>query len=154
MVRLDDDAHGASVGVTSHEKGNIAMTQQSERSETALVLGIVSFSHDKAGLAMSTDHVTRVQLPNRLSTEDVQRMQKDYELLASVLRDHPEEMKNLFEAHSQKDIKSARRIAGTLGISEESFKAQGGGVIWAIVGGLVVCDVFLGCLTSWAWDGI
>jgi hypothetical protein len=98
--------------------------------------------------ALSTDHVTRVQLPNRLSAEDVERMRRDFELLATALRDHPTEMRDLLEAHFRKDTTTSRRIAETLGLSEEAFKAQGGGIIWAVVGAAVVCDVFTGCLTG------
>jgi hypothetical protein len=81
-------------------------------------------------------------------------MRRDFELLAAALRDYPTEMTNLLEAHFRKDTTASRTIAKTLGLSEESFKAQGGGIIWGVVGAAVVCDVFTGCLTSWAWNGV
>jgi hypothetical protein len=109
---------------------------------------VVNFGRDQEGFTLSTDHVTRVQLPNRLSAEDVERMRRDFELLATALRDHPTEMRDLLEAHFRKDTTTSRRIAETLGLSEEAFKAQGGGIIWAVVGAAVVCDVFTGCLTG------
>jgi len=117
----------------------------------ALVLGVVDFSHDREGFVLSTDHLTRVQLPSRLSAEDIQRMRTDFELLATALRDYPTEMTSLLEAHFRKDTDTSRRLADEVGLSEESFKEQGGGIIWAVVGALVVCDVITGCLTSWAW---
>ena len=113
-----------------------------------LVVGIANVSQDRDGFVLSTDKQIRVQLPSQLSTEDVQRMRRDFELLAAALRDYPTEMKNLLEAHFRKDTVTSRRIAESLGLSEESFKAQGGGIIWAIVGGIVVCDVFTGCVTG------
>ena len=113
-----------------------------------LVLGITNFRQDQEGFILSTDKQTRVQLPSELSTEDVQRMRRDFELLAAALRDHPTEMKNLLEAHFRKDVVSSRRIAETLGLSEESFKAQGGGIIWGVVAVVVVCDVLTGCFTG------
>jgi hypothetical protein len=129
--------------------------RQGEAENTmSIVLGIVGFDHGMDGFPLSTDHLTRVKLPSRLTPEDLKRMQTDFELLAGTLRDHPTEMAQLFEAHCRKDTTTSRRIAKSIGISEESFKQQGGGVIWAVVGALVVCDVFSGCLTSWAWNGI
>ena len=141
MVRQAEDS---TPGNSANDAGN-TMT---------LVLGIVDFSHYRNGLVQATDHLTRVQLPSRLSTEDVQRMGKDFELLAAAFREHPTEMTSLLEAHFRKDTNTSRQIADTLGLSEEAFKAQGGGIIWGVVGALVVCDVFTGCLTSWAWNGV
>jgi hypothetical protein len=116
----------------------------------SIVLGVVGFDHEMDGLPLSTDHVTRIQLPERLSPADLSRMRTDFELLAAALRDYPAEMTNLLEAHFRKDIASSRKIAETIGLSEQSFKAQGGGIIWALVAGLVICDVLAGCLTLWA----
>lgn len=120
----------------------------------SLVLGVVGFGHDMEGFPLSTDHLTRLQLPSRLSSEDIDRMRTDFELLAGVLRDNPKEMADLFGAHLRKDTATSRRVAQSLGLSGEYFKEQGGGIIWAVVGALVVCDIVSGCLTSWAWNGI
>jgi hypothetical protein len=119
-----------------------------------LALGVTNVSHKLHDVDVSTDHLTRLQLPNRMSRQDVRRMQRDFEILAEALREHPTEMANLLEAHFRMDTKTSRRLAYDLGLSEEAFKARGGGILWAVVGALVLCDVVTGCLTRWAWSGI
>jgi hypothetical protein len=62
----------------------------------ALVMGVADFKHEREGFMFSTDHLTRVELPRDLSEDDVQRMRRDFELLAEAIRDYPTEMRNLF----------------------------------------------------------
>jgi hypothetical protein len=93
----------------------------------SIALGVVGFDHEMDGLPLSTDHVTRIQLPERLSPAVLSRMRTDFELLAAALRDYPAEMTNLLEAHFRKDVASSRKIAETIGLSEQSFKEQGRG---------------------------
>lgn len=113
-----------------------------------LVCGTVGFERTDHGLAMSSDHINRVRVPDRFSQQDIQRIQRDYELLADMFRDHPTEMASMLEAHARKDITTSRRIASSLGYSEEYFEAEGGGIFWGLVAGLVVCDVFTSCISS------
>ena len=50
---------------------------------------------------LCTEGAVSVQLPSRLSTEDVQRMRGDFELLAAALRDYPTEMTNLLDGRTR-----------------------------------------------------
>ncbi|MEU3630499.1 hypothetical protein AB0E11_00705 [Streptomyces fradiae] len=121
---------------------------------TTLVFGVTGLSHDHEGLALSTDHVHQVRLPSRISTDDVRRMTADFEILAEAFRENPEDVARMLEAHARRDTDTSRALARSLGFTEDRFEERGGGIIWAVVGAAVVCDVFTGCLTSWAWDGV
>jgi hypothetical protein len=114
-------------------------------------MGITDYQHSQQRLAMSTDHLTRVQLPAEFSADDIQRIRTDFELLATAMREHPDEMAELLGAHSRRDTDAAKRIAETLDLSEERFVAQGGGIIWGVVAVAVVCDVLTACLTGWTF---
>ncbi|MER0449070.1 hypothetical protein ABR738_31720 [Streptomyces sp. Edi4] len=122
---------------------------RTDEAETlTLALGVTGYARSHAGLAASADHVNHIKLPGRFTPEDLHRALRDFELLADTLRAHPEEMTQLLEAHAMKDAKAARAVAARLGISEESFEAEGGGIVWGVVVAVIVCDVFTGCFTG------
>ncbi|MFC8393628.1 hypothetical protein [Streptomyces sp. NPDC057238] len=113
-----------------------------------LICGAVGFERDQHGLTMTSDHVNRVQVPTRFSPEDIQRIQRDYELLAGMFRDHPGEMAQMLEAHARKDFEASRSMATALGYSEKYFEDEGGGIFWGVVAGFVACDIFTRCISS------
>src|SRR5262249_40226647 len=97
-----------------------------------LILGIAGFKHSQSGFPLTTDCLSRLELPHRFSAADIQRMRKDVEALANVLREHPIEMKRIFEAYTQNQILAAQRIAQSIGLTEEGLTKQGGGIIFAL----------------------
>ncbi|MFF1613244.1 hypothetical protein ACFVYA_36225 [Amycolatopsis sp. NPDC058278] len=127
------------------------MSDNAAATTVTLMMGITDYAYDAQGLAMSTDHLTRVRLPEQFAAEDIARMRTDFELLAKAMRDHPSEMALLLGAHCSKDAAVSRRIADELGLSEDNFKAQGGGIIWGVVAAAVLCDVLTACLTGWTF---
>ncbi|MCX5382728.1 hypothetical protein [Streptomyces sp. NBC_00083] len=113
-----------------------------------LALGVTDYRRTHLGFTTSAEHVNHVRLPSRFAPEDIRRALRDYELLADTLRTHPVEMAELLEAHARKDGAASRAVAARLGISEESFEAEGGGIVWGVVVAVIVCDVFTGCFTG------
>jgi hypothetical protein len=113
-----------------------------------LVCGFVGVARSDHAFPMSMDRVNRVRLPSRFAPEDIERIRIDFELLAGLFRDHPDEMASLLESYVRKDATASRSVAASLGISEDTFTAQGGGIFWGLVAAIVVCDVVTRCIDS------
>lgn len=122
---------------------------RSEGADTVtLICGIVGLDRGDHAFPMSMDKVNRVRLPSRFGPEDIQRIGTDFEILAGMFRDHPEEMARMLESYARKDAAASRKMAESLRISEETFTSQGGGIFWGVVAGLVVCDILTRCIDS------
>ncbi|SRR6266542_4096493 len=113
-----------------------------------LICGFVDVERSNHAFPMLMDRINRVRLPSRFSPEDIQRIRRDFELLAGLFKDHPEEMASLLESYVRKDATASRGMAASLGISEDTFTEQGGGIYWGLVAAIVVCDVLTRCIDS------
>ena len=105
------------------------------------IVGLTGCEGTTGGFSVSTDRVVRLELPRQVTEYDLGVMQKDFELLASLLKDHPAEMVSFFNASLNHHVRTAFETAKRLGLREEQFIAKGGGIIWWIVGAVVAADV-------------
>jgi hypothetical protein len=94
---------------------------------------LTGFEQTKGGFAISTDYVRHLKLPTSIKAEDLQRAQKDCEILAGKIRSHPEEMSALLAAALRNDVAQAKELARKLGMTEEAFANEGGGFLWIVV---------------------
>jgi len=72
-------------------------------------------------------------------------MQKDFEIVAELLKKHPKEMESLFNAIVQNNIEKAEKVADEIGLSEHRFAAQGGGLVWVVAGAIGLAIVLFTC---------
>jgi hypothetical protein len=106
-------------------------------------VGLAGFSHTTEGFKVAKDRIFRIALPKGFSPEDIERMQRDFEILAGILQKHPEEIGALLEASMQDNVLEAFRIAQEIGLTEKEFESKGGGIIWQLVGVAVVGTMLL-----------
>ena len=52
--------------------------------------------------------------------------------MLSAVRDNPQEMGKLLSAVAKNNIWEAQQIADKLGLTEERFRSEGGGIWWGI----------------------
>lgn len=109
-------------------KGNSAPT-----SRLQALIGLSGFKNTIEGFPISRDHTFQLELPQSFTAEDIQRMRKDAEGLASLLRNYPDEMQAFVQAVSQGKFGEARKVAQKVGLTEENFVSQGGGLFWVVV---------------------
>ncbi|MDP9372191.1 MAG: hypothetical protein M3Q65_06995 [Chloroflexota bacterium] len=79
------------------------------------------------------DNIGRLELPQQFSPEDLQRAQRDGEILAGKRRDSPTEMAALLTTIVQRKGHGTRQAVEQLGLTEEQVSAQGGGLMWLVV---------------------
>ena len=92
------------------------------------VVGLEGFPYTSGGFNLSAERIVRFEMPSNFTAEGIQHAQKDFEMVAAMLRDNPEEMRALLDAVVQNRLSQAQEIAEKLGISEHKFQAQGGGL--------------------------
>lgn len=78
-------------------------------------------------------HTGRFEFPPDFPPEGVRRAQVDAEIIATKLRDNPDEMRALLQAVGTGQGEEAHRLVGELGLTESDFQKQGGGILWGVV---------------------
>lgn len=107
------------------------------------VVGVSGLAHTTDGLTVLTDRTFRLELPRHFTPDIIQRMQKDFEGVAAILREHPQEATDILEAVVQNNVGDARKTASRIGLTEEAFADQGGGLIWWVVAAVVVVVIIV-----------
>jgi hypothetical protein len=92
------------------------------------IIGVEGFSHTADEMTVTKDYVSRIQLRTSFTRKDLDVIAKDCELLAKLLRERPQEMIELLEAAARNELGKARTIANKIGLTEEHFVSQGGGL--------------------------
>lgn len=83
-----------------------------------------------------------VDVPAALTSEDVQTITKDLEILLNTLKEKPSVLSDILAAGASGNYAKARHIGMENGLTEDQFVAAGGGYVGAVV---VACAVLLYC---------
>ena len=102
------------------------------------IVGITGLERQAGGFFTSKDRIGRIDIPTSFGPEDLQRAQRDCEILAEKLRDQPGEMASLLEAITHNKFDEAHRMIGQLRLTEQEFSSQGGGLYWLVVVGVLL----------------
>jgi hypothetical protein len=108
------------------------------------VIGLTGLEAQSGGLGIVMERFARVRLPERISSEDVEVMRRDLEILAETAKEHRDRFAELQNSVLDHDLPTARRIADELGLTEEKIAARGGGQ-WKII---ITTAVMVYLLTS------
>jgi hypothetical protein len=84
--------------------------------------------------------------PDALTAEQMTTVQRDAEIMAALLRDHPDDIRSLCNDMIAGRIDSAKETALRVGLSESGFKMQGGGM-WPYIVGFGVCILIVAAVT-------
>lgn len=56
------------------------------------VIGLAGLKSQVDRFALSSDHICRIAAPERFDRDHVKRIQRDFELLADIAREHPQKI--------------------------------------------------------------
>jgi hypothetical protein len=101
------------------------------------IVGLSGLASRSGGYLLNAERVIRIELPESYDVDRMKRLQKDFELLAGMIADHPDEMAALQNAVLGQDQARARAIAVKVGLDEDKIVARGGGA-WAAVGAIAI----------------
>ncbi len=82
---------------------------------------------------VSADPMIRLRLPDSVSDAQIGKALKDAELFTEILGGKPGEVRQILEALSDGDHATARRLALEIGVDENRFQGQEGGLIWFLL---------------------
>ena len=108
------------------------------------VIGMEGFVNKVAGLSVTKNLVSRVDLP---ATFDLGKAATDCDVLAKFLREHPQDMQAILQACAKNDLVTASAAAKKIGFSEEAFVSAGGGLLHLIL----ILVVAAGKILKW-WN--
>jgi hypothetical protein len=97
------------------------------------VVQVGSFQAKKGDFSIATDYVRRLAVERPLNADDLKRVQRDCEILAIKLRDKPEEIATILQEIFANDLDRARQVAQRIGLTEQEFTKEGGGLMWLVV---------------------
>jgi hypothetical protein len=97
------------------------------------------------GLQVSSELGTTIGMPKALRKEAIDRALADLRIVVRVLEDDPGDFTRFYDAVASGDFGTARDIATHLGLDEERFIEQGGGIFWLVVAVVAIAIV---CATA------
>ena len=102
------------------------------------VVGLTGFETESDGLRVSRERFARIELPQSIRREHIEVMRKDFEELARIAEQFPDDLVALENAVLENDLPTAIQLAGKVGLSEERIAASGGGKGGVLVGIAIV----------------
>ena len=114
----------------------MASEQAPAASGVHAVVGLSGLTVESGGFRLVEEKVVRLELPAELDVRQRDILEHDIRLLAEIASQRPESLAYLHNAAVRNDFGEARRIAGEMGLSEERFASEGGG-IWAVAAGFL-----------------
>ena len=104
-----------------------------------LTISLERHPFDADGLPARYRELVELQV-GRLGPREMKKAQVDAEMIASIFRKHPKEITAIANHMMAGRTVAAREIASTIGLTEEAFQENGGGIWWYIimfVGGVI-----------------
>ena len=109
------------------------------------VVGLSGLSVERGGYSVQHDQILKLPLPSAYTQDRCERIRRDFEILAEVVAQYPDEFSRLHDAAMRSDFQTASQIAGQIGLTEDRFLHQGGGALEVAAGvAIVLLIVVLG----------
>jgi hypothetical protein len=107
-----------------------------------LSVGLAGIAKTQSNFEVAADKNVRIVMPEGCSHEHILLATKDTEILTKILKEHPEEIVSIMEDITSGKLSDAKKAAAEIGISEENFINQGGGM-WAVIAIAIGCALLL-----------
>lgn len=109
------------------------------------VVGLSGLTVERGGYSVQHDQILKVPLPAAYERDRCDRIRRDFDILAEVVGQYPDEFSRLHEAAMRSDFQTASQIARQIGLTEDRFLHQGGGALEVAAGiAIVLLIVVLG----------
>jgi hypothetical protein len=103
-----------------------------------VVIGLTGLEAESGDVNISQEQIFRIAMPASINSRHIELLRRDCEILAGIARDHPHTLVTLHNAALNSDFPTANRLANEIGLREERFYAEGGGMWgWIIAAGVV-----------------
>jgi hypothetical protein len=98
-----------------------------------LTLGIKGIEGQRGDLDTISDLTLHIQAPPSFKVLDIRRVAKDCEILKQKLDENPKEMGKFLSLIVAGRFQEAQPLAEKLGLTEEEFATQEGGLVWLAI---------------------
>lgn len=103
-----------------------------QSSSASISIGVTGLTQAQSKFEVAPGRNVHIDLPAQFSADHVTLAAKDAEILQGILKDRPKEIEGIVSAVAAGNFKEAQEIAKKIGITEDYFLKQGGGM-WAVV---------------------
>jgi hypothetical protein len=100
---------------------------------STLLVSLQNLHQTEDELDFTSDNTMHIEMPSEFLAEHLQKSLRDAELVRELLSDQSEDVLRLLNLIIQGNINEARKLALALGLFEERYQAEGGGLKWLIV---------------------
>ena len=101
-------------------------------SKAKVTIGFEGNRFDADGMPASYRESIELQV-DRIGAREMRKAQVDAEIIASLFRKHPKEITAMVNHMMAGRRQTAREIASTIGLTEETFQEKGGGLWWFLI---------------------
>ena len=106
-------------------------------------IGVSGRTQAQSKFEVAPGRNVHVDLPAQFSADHVALAAKDAEIIQGILKDKPKEVEEIASLVAAGQFKAAQKIAARIGLTEDYFVQQGGGM-WALVIAIAIgCALFL-----------
>lgn len=106
-------------------------------------IGISGRTQAQSKFEVAPGRNVHIDLPAQFSAEHIALAAKDAEIIQGIFKDKPKEVEEIVSLVVAGKFKEAQKIAERIGLTEDYFVKQGGGM-WAIVIGIAIgCALLL-----------
>ena len=97
-----------------------------------VTFGISGIEQNVDGLDVKRESVARFTIPDKLTSEHMEKVRQDLAILSEVAEKEPDKLLDLHNAIVAQDP-AAARIADEVGLTEQKMYGKGGGGVWVVV---------------------
>ena len=97
-----------------------------------LTVSLEAHRFDADGLPASYRESIELQV-GQIGAREMKKAQVDADMIASLFRKHPKEITAMMNHTMAGRSVAAREIASTIGLTEEGFQKEGGGIWWYLI---------------------
>jgi len=109
----------------------------------AVAIGVSGRTQAQSKFEVAPGRNVHVDLPVEFSANHVALAAKDAEILLSILKDKPKEVEEIVSAVGAGNFKETQKIAERIGITEDYFVKQGGGLFALVIVIAIGCALLL-----------
>lgn len=108
-----------------------------------MLIGITGATQPQSKFEVASGKSVRVEIPETFTAEHIALAAKDAEIFAEILKRSPQEFSQIVSAVTAGKFAEAKEMANNIGLTEDNFVRQGGGM-WAVVIGIAIgCALLL-----------
>ena len=102
------------------------------------VVGLTGYGTESGGTTVYGEQFVKFALPETVTAEHIEQMRIDFETLAELARQHPDDIAEIQNAVASNDFGRAGRVASRIGLNEERLAAAGGASVAVAIGIVVI----------------